>query len=62
MSQELSIYTIRPDGTALYVPEILAASLGIERGQRLTEAQYEHEEIQGLIGRRLAGEKGRAKR
>lgn len=63
MSDELNIYTIRPEGTALYVPALLAESMGIVWGDRLTEAQYQHEEIQGLIGRRLAAEKtGKGKR
>lgn len=65
MSEELNIYTIRSEGTPLYVPALLAESMGIAWGDRLTEAQYQHEEIQGLIGRRLAAEKsptGKGKR
>jgi hypothetical protein len=62
MSAEAMIYTIRPDRTALWVPEILASSLGLRRGQALTPEQYQHEEIQGLIARRLAAEKGKGPR
>jgi hypothetical protein len=59
VSTEANIYTVRPDGTALWLPEILASSLGIKKGDHLAPAQYDHQEIQGLIGRRLAAEKGR---
>lgn len=62
MSQELNLYTLRPDGTALYLPELLMQHLGIARGQQLTAEQYEHAEIQGLIGRRLDAEKGKGRR
>lgn len=63
MSQgEHLIYTVRPDGTALWLPAGLAASLGIQYGQQLSRDLYGHEEIQGLIERRLEAEKGKAKR
>ena len=52
MSTEALIYVIRPDRTALWLPEILATSLGITAGTVLTEAQFNHAEIQGLLTRR----------
>ena len=58
MSTEAIIYTVRPDGTALWLPAILAGSLNIRSGQHLTIDQYQHAEIQGLIARRLAAERG----
>lgn len=62
MSQEGVIYVQRPDGTALWLPELMLESLRIRRGQRLSAAQYEGEEIQGLLSRRIAAKKGRTKR
>lgn len=61
MSAEANIYTVRPGGTSLWLPEILASSLGISRGDHLTPAQFNHVEIQGLIARRAQAEKGKKK-
>ena len=59
-AREGIVCTLRPDGTTLWLPEIMAGFLGFVRGQRLTEAQFNDAEIQGLIARRLSAEKGRA--
>lgn len=61
MTAEPTLYTVRPDGTALWLPAILAESLGIHYGDRLTGEQMACEDIAGLIARRLAAEKGRKK-
>ncbi len=34
-SSEHCIYTLRPDNTPLWLPEIMAEALGIRRGDRL---------------------------
>ena len=74
-TQELNLFTFRPDGTALYLPQLMAGSMGVRQGDRMTAGsmgirqgdrlareQYDGEEIQGLIGRRLVAEKERGKR
>lgn len=55
-TREGIICTLRPDGTTLWLPEILASSLGLAEHARLTPGQYEHAEIQGLIARRFSAE------
>jgi len=62
VSQELNIYTVRPDGTALWIPAITAESMGIQWADHLTHEQYEGSELQGLIARRIQAEKQRGKR
>lgn len=57
MTQELNVYAICPDGTAIYIPELLAGHLRIARGQRLTEGQYASNDIQGLLARRVEAQK-----
>lgn len=57
MSNETNIYAVRPDGTSLWIPETVAASMAIQWGDHLTRDQYEGEEISGLIARRLLAEK-----
>lgn len=61
MTAETTIYTVRPDGTALWLPSILAQSLGHEWGARLTVDEFNHHDIQGLIERRVIAEKSRKK-
>lgn len=56
-AREGILCTLRPDGTTLWLPEILASSLGLAHHQQLTPGQYEHAEIQGLLARRLVGER-----
>ena len=56
-TREGIVCTHRPDGTTLWLPEILASSLGLTHHGQLTPGQYEHAEIQGLIARRLAAER-----
>lgn len=58
---DVAIYTVRPGGTSLWMPSILATSLGIRWGDHLTNEQYESEDIQGLIRRRIVAEKSRKK-
>lgn len=63
MSQaEHLIYTVRPNGCAIWLPALLAGSLGLGYGARIPREIYEGHEIQGLIARRLEVEKSRAKR
>jgi len=61
MTREHLVYVIRPNGTALYLPALLAESLGVMHGALLTVAQYEGDEVQGLIERRMQSE-GKRKR
>lgn len=56
---ELMVYTLRPDGTAIYLPDLMAESLGLKHGAQIPPEVYSGHEIQGLIARRLAAEKGR---
>lgn len=60
-AREGIVCTLRPDGTTLWLPEIMAGFLGLVRGQRLTDAQFNEAEIQGLLAGRLAGERKGAK-
>ena len=53
MSRERNIYTLRPSGEALWLPESLAGALGIAERSRLTEAQFQHADIQRLLAVRL---------
>lgn len=50
---ELLIFTLRPDGTSLWLPQALAESMGLKKGDRMTEAQYNGEAVQELIRARL---------
>lgn len=61
MNADTSIYTVRPGGTSLWIPGIMAESMGIVWGDHLTKEQFEGADIQGLINNRLAAEKGRRK-
>lgn len=54
---DLPIYTVRPGGTSLWIPAVLAQSLGIRWGDHLAPELFASEDIQGLIRRRLAAEK-----
>lgn len=49
---ELLIYTIRPNNTALWLPEELATLVGAKKGDKLTTDQYGHQAIQRLIADR----------
>lgn len=62
MSRERLIYVQRPGGEPLWLPELMAEGQGIAERTRLTPAQYEGQEIQELLGRRLAAERGRKER
>lgn len=53
------IYTIRPDGTALWLPAELCSILFIKRGQRLTPEIYRRREIQDLLSRRIIEQEAR---
>lgn len=46
---EALIYTLRPDGTSLWLTSWVASSLGITNGQRLTLEQYDSADIQEMI-------------
>lgn len=59
MSQaEHLIYTVRPDGRALWLPALLAESLRLAYGACIPKAVYDGHDIQGLIARRQTAEKG----
>lgn len=57
--KERLIYTLRPDGASIWLPELIANSLKIKYGDRLTPELFGHAEIQGLIARRLQAEGGK---
>lgn len=57
MLDDIAIYTVRPGGTSLWIPGVLAGSLGIQYGDHLTAEQFASDEIQGLIRRRLMAER-----
>lgn len=61
MTEDIAIYTVRPGGTSLWIPSVLAASMGIEWGEHLTEEQFNGEEIQGLLRCRIIAEKSKRK-
>lgn len=46
------IYTLRPDNTALWLPSDLMEALGIKRGDRLTQAQFNDPRVQELLAER----------
>ena len=52
------IYTIRPDGTSLWLPDWLATRMGVRKRATLTEAQFNHPSIQSLIEDRQRREQG----
>ena len=52
MASEGIIYVQRPDGTSLWLPEIMAHYHGLKRGDRMTQEQYDDHEIQSLIAAR----------
>ncbi len=56
-AREGIVCTLRPDGTTLWLPEIMAGFLGLQRGQRMTEAQFASDDIQRLLAGRLSGKK-----
>ncbi len=49
MTEDIAIYTVRPGGTSLWIPSIMAESLSIAWGEHLTDEQFNGEDIQGLI-------------
>ncbi|GEM_PF-5856558 len=49
---ELLVYTLRPDNTALWLPESLANAIHAHRGDRLTEDQFQNPQVQELIALR----------
>lgn len=57
MSTEALFYLLRPNSTALWVPEYVLTALGVEKGSQLTAAQYENSIIQGLLADRSNGKK-----
>ncbi|HEY3898954.1 MAG TPA: hypothetical protein VGM54_10095 [Chthoniobacter sp.] len=48
-AQEVLIYTVRPDGTALWVPTAIARRLGLKPYDRLASQIYNGREIQRLL-------------
>lgn len=48
------IYTLRPNNTALWLPETLTWELGIKRGDKLTPEQMSSRQIFSLLEKRLA--------
>lgn len=52
MKREALIYTVRPDGTALWVPSGMALRLGLAPGDRMARAIYDGREIQRLLEER----------
>jgi hypothetical protein len=59
---EPQVYAIRPDRTAIWLPESLAAQLGVSHGAHLTAAQYESQPVQTLISERMEKQKGKPSR
>ena len=56
MSFEITVYCIRPDRTALWLPKSIADSLKIKSGHQLTTDEFNHAEIQGYISRKIAAQ------
>lgn len=52
-------YVVRPDRTALWLPQYLADQMGVKWGAHLTADQYSSQPIQDLIRRRIAAGKTR---
>lgn len=50
---EILVYTVRPDGTPIWLTAEVAQSLGVKSGDRLTRDQYDGNEVQRLIEERL---------
>jgi hypothetical protein len=48
------IYVLRPDNTALWLPAKMITALGLKKGERMTEAQFNSGAVQELLQRRLA--------
>jgi hypothetical protein len=49
----LLVYTLRPNNTALWLPEKLTQAIGARRGDKLTEKQFRDVRVQDLLRRRL---------
>lgn len=45
----LLVFTIRPDGTSLWLPQAAADAIGVKHGSRLTPEQYNQHGIQALL-------------
>lgn len=52
------VYTLRPDNTALWLPEAICKALKIKDGQRLTAEQFSEPSIADLVQRRKDVGKG----
>lgn len=59
---ERLVCVLRPAGTTLWLPVALAGSLGLGRGDRMSEEQFADGRVQGLIERRLGAQLGRSGR
>lgn len=46
---ELLCYVVRPDNTALWIPEELMRMIGAKYGERITKDQLSHHSIQQWI-------------
>lgn len=55
MSGAYLVYVLRPNRTSLWLPAKLLEEMGIERGQQLTERQFQDERIQEILTRRNDG-------
>jgi hypothetical protein len=55
---EVVVYTQRPDGTALWLPEWLMEQLGVKHGERLSDRQFGDEEVQRLLAARIEKQGG----
>lgn len=57
MSHKLLVYTLRPEGTALWLPSTLARAIGLtKKGQKLTQEQYDDPRVQELLALRRSEE------
>lgn len=52
MNKRYFVYTLRPDNTALWLPNDLCMAMGLKRGDKLTPAQYNSARIQDLLEKR----------
>ncbi len=55
--KECLVFTTRPNGEPLWLPEGIAAMLNLSHAARLTPDQFNHSEVQSLIAIRLRNSK-----
>lgn len=62
MSEEFLVYTLRPDGTSLWLPWEMVRDLGIKKGARLTEEQFQSAPVQEHLKAMIERQEGKKRK